>query len=153
VTTFAYQAIQRVAEQLGAIAETLTDPIELVTVRQGIQQGIAELRVLADELDQRAVAVWPEGPHATLAVDGVGVFGLGRKGNRDTWDHAAAARAVMDAALQAGDVLHPRDAGVVLLRTAAVTYWRIKETQAMYGLNVAEYRSREPGPLTIVRQD
>lgn len=121
-----------VKAQATALAEALLEdvagtPEALIAAREDVMAAIKELRVLADELEERALARWPsEGFHWQVVVEGLGSFHRGYKNNRTTWDDRRCALAVTKAALDAGRVHHPNDVVDALLTPASVAYWRLE---------------------------
>lgn len=137
-----------------AIASAVLDEVEgtaaaLIAAREDLLAAITELRIAADELEQRALKCWPsEGFEWEVHVEGLGVFHQGKKANQYVWDHPGAGRAVIKASM--GRIDHPNDVLDLVLEHAAVTYWRLEKMKAR-GVDGYLYRETIPGRTCIVR--
>ncbi len=106
-------------DALGTVGDT---PAALIATREDLLAAVKELQMAAAELEQRALACWPDQRGYQLAVDGVGTFERGRKGNRYVWEDTPVGLATVRASMDRID--HPNDVVPAILRPASVGYWR-----------------------------
>jgi hypothetical protein len=90
-------------------------------------------------------------PHMTEkieVVDGLGIFEKRTAATQTVWEHEALAMAVVDAAMERGDIAHPHDVARVLMDCAGISYWRVGDEDRglkRYGLDPDAFRDKVHG--------
>lgn len=130
------------------LARVGCEPADLIVAREAVQAAIRELRVTADELEQRAIKAWPEGRYETILVQGLGTFVKGTKADQRRWDDKGVARATVDAALALDKIDHPVDVVDVILGVAHIDNWRQKDLAALR-VEWKPYLTKIPGQACI----
>jgi hypothetical protein len=132
---------EAIADQVNATQQALStmERDEVLRVWLAAGRMLADLRLLRDEVEKRALDLIPRDERVVL--DGA-VFSRGwRSGTRNGWDHEALTRRVF-AALDLPDA--SSDILTRFLQIAHVDYWRPKELQAL-GIDADEYVQTKPG--------
>lgn len=112
-------------------------------------RAIRLIRAYQDDFEQRAIKVWPEGQKRIVSIDRIGSFRVGRRANRTSWDLRKASHAVVDAAMETGNILNPRDVADVLIGAMTGSPGFRLETLKALNLNPDEFRAVDPGELKI----